>query len=460
MNWKTAYSEGENFMKCFNFEPKNFIRVLLVFLLLFFNSSVFVNAEEASDFQIDHADSLEVLDDKIVLNGSVAVSSLGSDPFTLITDKLVSIKDSSGEYSDIETFGESRIVTNKYSLSADKIFFRKDKLLKKFTLLEAFGSVKIISKDGQQKINSPKVKIDLIQKILYAFDGVHSEQIMEDQTGKRQTVSIDSVEQDIDLNDGNNSKKLITEAIDSNQSKNEKKQLTARNNVVTSLDEGKVFSDKGELYSINNKTEKAIFTGNATLKSADGIKAIGEKITYYLNTKVLSVDSDSQTKMAMLTKEDGTEIIGNSIIYNSNSKDLIVTAKADRATLTVPFQEKDGSTSQMTIRADFIKNTEINASESILTAEQNSEEIDDLVELIYGVSFRGWGKKLFISQNKSIPNKKADSLTLIENAKIIDREKDQTLEAPIIQIGLGDRTLNSGFNGRSKGEIPLQNNNN
>ncbi len=434
---------------------------------------------EGEDFEINHADNLEILPDRIVLTGSVSVSSKGKDKFTLSTNKLVSIKDAAGQYSVIETFGRSSIVSEKFSLKADKLFFRKTAKSTSFDLLDASGSIDINSKDGSQKVKAPKVKIALDKKKLYATEGVETEQIVEDKD-KKQVVTITSKEQDIDLLDDPLENKAVL-----------RRQLVARESVVTKLEDATVNSDYAELYTLNGKGEKAIFTGNANLVTSDKTTATGKVINYFLNTKLLVIESgderanlvrgdgtdivgdtikyNSENKTlfveskpgaenVVLTKQDGTKISGNNIQYNSDGGTLQVDSKknvtsSQQAVLKVPYTEKDGSIIQMIIKADSIENKELNPGETLLTAKNIKE--NKLVELEYGLR-KGWGKELFISQNTNIPEKKADSLILIGNAKMIDYEKDQILEGPVIQIGLGEKDLLSGLTGRSSGFIPIE----
>ncbi len=464
-----------------------------------------VNAAE-ENFEINHADNLEILEDKIVLSGGVSVSSKGGEKFTLNTSKLISLKNKTGEFSDIETFGPSTINSERFLLKANKIFFRKDSKTKKYNLLDASNGVEIISKDGSQKITAPNVKIALDNKMLYATGGVISEQMV-DENGKKQRVTISSAEQDIDLNETPDKKKL-------------QKQLTARKKVLTKLQDGQVDSELAELYALNGKGEKAVFTGNAKLATEDKTKATGKIITYFLNQKLLVIEEDgvltradgteilgdvikynsetkaltvesgkkakvanlrgedgtkisggtinynSETKAlevapvpktgrATLIKEDGTDIQGSSISYSSENKSLQVESSSptERAVLRVPYKEKSGAVSYITIKADSIINEETAPGESLLTARQFGDE--GLVELDYGTR-KGWGRQLFINQNEKIPDKKGDNLVLVDNAKLVDLEKNQVLEGPVIQVGLGEKTLYSGFTGRAKGSIPLQ----
>jgi hypothetical protein len=479
-----------------NYRMRKFL--LLIFLCL--NQLCFGPAlAEGEDFEINHADNLEILPDRIVLSGGVSVSSGGDQKFTLTTGKLVSLKNAAGEFGDIETFGQSKIVSDRFSLSTEKLFFRKDLKTKKFNLLDANGKVVISSNDGAQKINAPKVKIDLDKRILYAREGVRSEQLIE-QDGKKQKVTITSQEQDIDLqenqepsNGSKQNKPIVSKkakgklVVKEDPSLSLKKQLTARQNVVTTLEEATINSQVAELYTKNGKGEKAIFTGDAKLNTKDKTSATGEIINYFLNDKLLLIESRSKPGTAHLIREDGTEITGNVIRYNSVNKSLTVESgpqdaqlvrgdgtkisgknikyntenkelsvdaeeNIGQALLKVPFKEKDGSTSYITIKADSIINEELKPGESLLTARQKSET--GLVELDYGTR-KGWARQLYISQNTNIPDKKADKLVLIDHAKMVDSEKSQVLEGPVIQIGLGEKTLYSGFTGRAKGSIPL-----
>lgn len=446
-----------------------FLIIFFAFLLLPFSS--IADQEEASNFEINHANNLEILPDKIILQGAVSVSSLGQEPFTLNTGKMISLKNAAGDFGDIETFGASTITSEKFVLKAQKLYFRKDLKTNKYNLLDAQDKVQIYSSDGAEII-APKVKIALDTKKLYAFGGVESKQIIEE-NGKKQKAIITSQEQEIDLNQ---------------QAKGLHKQLIAKKSVKTVLEQATITSNWAELFTLNGKGERAIFIGNAELLSQDGSKGKGQKITYFLQEKLLIIEAGSKINKASLIREDGTEILGNiiryntetnlllveggsqvaslkrsdgteiigsNIKYNTQTKELDVTQNNDlaQALLKVPVKEKDGSTSYISIKANSILNEELKAGETLLIAKQKDNQ--GLVEIEYG-SRKGWGKRLFITQNQNIPDKKADQLILVENAKLIDFDKKQILEGPIIQIGLGQQNLYSGFTGRAKGIVPIE----
>jgi len=452
------------------------IPLIILFINLF--ASTPINAE-GENFKINHADNLEILENSVVLTGNVSVSSLGEDTFTLLTDKLVSFKDASGQYGDIECFGISKINSAKFNLKANKLFFRKDKATQKYTVVDASGSVLIEATDGTQKVEAPKVKIDLPTKKLFATQTVRSEQLIEenakDQTNsaERKKVIIVSDEQDINLEQTptESEKKSPANAkktsLKNNKTKTSpkiaeeqlQKQLIARHNVTTILEGSnsssgvKITSELTEIFTLNGKGKKAVFTDNALLKADDGSTASGEIINYYLNQKLLEVEAGPTFPYAHLNKPDGTEIIGNKIKYNSETKDLFVESKPlELSLLKIPYKENNGSISQMVIKADTIENNETSPTESVLKARQNSDE--GLVELTYGLK-RGWGRQLFIIQNKAVPDKKADYLLLVDQARILDPEKNQDLMSSVIKIGLGEKNLQSGFTSRARGYLPL-----
>ncbi|MDJ0625467.1 MAG: hypothetical protein QNJ31_03775 [Candidatus Caenarcaniphilales bacterium] len=368
---------------------------------------------QAENIKINNANSLEIVNDRLVLTGNVSVSTAGKESFKLFTSKLISVKDSSGDFSKIECFGRSKIDSKKFTLMADKVFFYKKDKSDKFNQLDAKGNVVINSKDGFQQIQAPKVIIDLETRKLYASQNVLSEQISK-KNDKYQKVTIRSLNQEIDLKE-----ELPNTEIP-------RKQLIATGNVITNLEnEASVQSDKTELFTLNSQAEKAIFDGNASLQTVDGTEAEGDIITYDLISQRLQIDSSPQ--------------------YNSNER--------KKSKLKVPFEEENGKQSEMIIEADFIENQEKSESERILTAQQFSDE--ELVELTYGTR-KGWGRQLIINQNKLNPNKKGDYLVLVERAKIIDAKDNQILEAPVIKIGLGEKNLQSGFTGRANGLIPMK----
>ncbi len=441
--------------------------IFILFLFFAFSSPALKAEEEAGNFEINHADNLEILPDKIVLTGDVSVSSLGEEKFTLNTAKMVSLKNTAGEFGDIETFGNSTITSEKFTLKAQKIYFRKDLKTKKYNFLDASGNVYIKSSDGAEII-APKVKIALDTKKLFASGGVQSKQWI-DNNGKKEKATINSKEQEIDLN----------------QSNGLQKQLIAKKSVTTVLEQATVTSEWAEIFTLNGKGEKAIFTGNAQLVSQDQSIGKGQKITYFLQEKLLMLEAGNKIETASLIRQDGTEILGNiiryntetnlllveggsqgaslkkedgteitgsNIKYNTQTKELDVIQNETQALLKVPVKEKDGSTTYISIKANSIINEETKQGESILIGKQNDE--NGLVEIEYD-NRKGWGKQLLITQNPNIPDKKDDQLILIDNAKLIDFDKKQTIEGPIIQIGLGQQNLYSGFSGRAKGLVPV-----
>jgi len=415
---------------------------LILFWLCIFGGLSSQAAGES--FKINQADSLEMLDEKVVLQGNVSISSTGEDRFTLLTDKLISLKDSSGQYGDIECFGVSRIVSARFNLRANKLFFRKDKSTGQYNRLDASGAVLIEAKDGTQKIEAPEVQIDLLNKKLYASQNVCSEQLMRDKD-KTQRVKISSDRQEIDLTQGD----------ENNATKTSSKQLIATGHVQTLLEgEVTVESQLAEIFKLNGKAEKAVFTGGASLNATDGSYAQADIINYYLDQKLLHLQqADTNLQKAKLTKPDGTEILGQSIKYNSENRHLFVqSSPGQEASLKIPYKENDGSMALMSIQADIIENTEQSPTESLLTAHRDTEE--GLVQLNYGLK-KGWGRHLFIKQNKDVADKKADYLLLIEEARIFDAEKNQDLKAPVIKIGLGQKNLQSGFTGRAEGYLPM-----
>jgi lipopolysaccharide export system protein LptA len=416
----------------------------LVYVLLFFLTSFtaqIAKAESKENFKINTADTLDILEDRVVLNGHVSVSSIGADSFTLYTDKIVAVKDASGEYANIECFGSSRITSQRFNMTADKIFFLRDPKTQKFSLLDAKGNVIIKSVDGSQLIKSPKVLVDMTIKKLFASEGVVSEQLTEDK-GKKQKVTITSDKQEINLDETN---------VKPGQPN---RQLLATIDVLTVLEgEAEINSQQTEIFSINGKGERAVFTGNASLKAKDGTNASSDKITYFLQTKTLSLENMPGSGGVELTKEDGTKIEGDSINFNSATNTLEVNSQSG-SVLKVPFADGD-KVSEMTIKADFIENKELSPTQSRLTAKQ--AENHGLAELIYGET-KGWGETIYISQNKSVPEKKGDYLTLVGNAKIYDPANQQTIQAPVIEINLGDKKMNSGFTGRVSGYFPMKQN--
>ena len=461
---------------------KLFYLYLLFSLFTSFSSLQAISEEqeaEASNFKVNNTDALEVLPDRIILQGNVSITSLGGEAdnnFTLSTSKLVSLKNAAGEYGDIECFGISNIKSSKFTLRANKLFFRKDLKTKKYTRLEAFGDVNVLATDSSQNLKAPRVFIDLINKKLLAYDGVKARQIIEDK-GKKQKVDILSVEQEIDLN--------------SNLSTG--KQLIAKKSVITSLEgEANIFSEYMELYKTKGQMEKAVFSGaNTYLLTKDNVRGDGDPIIYYLQSKVLNIMSPANgNKKAKLTKTDGTIIEGDFIEYGTETKSLKVRSKnseksevqtadgtiirgefidytensllvrggKEKAYLKLPASEKNGSQGELVIMADMIENKEISPTESLLTAQQNNYDENDLVELNYGLK-KGWGKKLLINQDKSVLDKQNDYLILVDKAHLIDPEKKQNLFAPIIKIGLGNKNLESGITGRAKGFIPMTKNN-
>ncbi|MDX1920755.1 MAG: hypothetical protein SFU25_08500 [Candidatus Caenarcaniphilales bacterium] len=425
---------------------------------------------ESEQLEINHADSLEILDDRLVLDGNVSVSTAGAERYTVLTKKLIAYKDGSGEYNRVECFERSEIVSKDYSLKADKVFFNKNPQTQNFSLVDATGNVDIKSFDGKRKIQAPKALIDTDQKMLFAKGGVKSQEF-DPKNEKSKKITIVSEEQDISLQNGPvdsepNSKKSSTKTSPKILAADKlSKQMEARGQVVTTLEaEADVKSEKAEFFTLNGKNEKAVFSGNAYFVKPDGTRGEGKVINYFPNSEDLQILAFDD-KPAQITKTDGTAISGEQVNYNTFSKTTLVqklSSTGFRSFLAVPYSDSNPSLeasdkpiakSTMNVWADFIENKVQNENESTLTAHQNTDE--ELVEVQYGAK-RGWGRNLFVFQNKAVPEKKADFLILAEKARMVDVLNKQVLEAPVIRIGLGTKDLSAGFTSRARGSLPLK----
>lgn len=133
----------------------------------------------AKDIDIQNADLLEIEDDKIILTGNVKVKSSDSSGKDILvnTQKLIALKDAAGEVYEVKTLTRSDITSEDFKLSADLLKLKKDALTGRFNALFADGNVLINSTDSSQTLKSPKVRIDLDKKKLYAYDGVITERI-------------------------------------------------------------------------------------------------------------------------------------------------------------------------------------------------------------------------------------------------------------------------------------------
>ena len=131
----------------------------------------------AKDIDIQNADLLEIEDDKIILTGNVKVKSSDSSGKDMLvsTQKLIALKDAAGEVYEVQTLTRSDITSEDFKLSADLLTLKKDSLTGRFNVLFADGNVLINSTDSSQTLKSPKVRIDLDKKKLYAYDGVITE---------------------------------------------------------------------------------------------------------------------------------------------------------------------------------------------------------------------------------------------------------------------------------------------
>ncbi|MDX1918100.1 MAG: hypothetical protein SFT81_03035 [Candidatus Caenarcaniphilales bacterium] len=370
-----------------------------------------LDPESVKDFMINHADLLEFLKDRVILNGDVSITGTGKDSFTLVTPRLESVKDSNDEFSVIETFGVSKLISEKYILMADKMYFRKVKSAR-FNQLEAIGSIHIEAVDQRQKLIAEKVYFDLESKKLHAVGNVHSEQLVET-NGKLSLAKLDAEDQIINLFEDRPDQLA--------------KQIEAKGNTHTEFDGIKVQSEQTDFYAQGGKADKVVFSGAAELTTPDQVHAQGEQIEYFLNESLIKIRSRTNLNPSQET---------------------------ENAFLVIPFNDKDGKISQLAVQAEYIENHELAAQKrNLLYAEQTSHT--GLVRLDYQQQ-RGYGRQLFIVQDKSIPDQKGDFLYLIDKAKIIDLTNKQILEAPFIKIGLGDRSLLSGITGRSHGVILLK----
>jgi lipopolysaccharide export system protein LptA len=476
------------------FRKSKTLLLLLVFLLVFAGSHCKPAKAEGEHLQINNADSLEIVEDKLILTGHVSVSTMGDNAFTLLTSKLIAFKDQSGEYSLVECFNRSEVRDKQYSLTADKIYIRKDASTKQFNLLDSNGNVKINSFDNRKKISSPKALIDIAQKMLFAKGGVVSEEVSFSE-GQKQSTRITSQEQDISLasspdkpvevanlandsevkttNKGKNKKATRSKGKPRIQSTDEVskvalfKQLEARGEAQSEVSsEAKVFSEKVEVYTLDGSNEEVVFTGEANLLRNDGTKGEGESITYYPKTKKLKVLANA-SREAQITKTDGTIIKGDQVEFDSASNTLVVSRIREngfKSFLAVPYDDNNSSNTEsesaktkpqsfMNVWADYIENKEKSEFESILTAHENKE--DELVRIDYGDK-SGFGKHLFVYQNKQVANKKDDFLILAEKAKLQNKTEQQEILAPVIRIGLGAKDLKAGFTSRASGYFPLK----
>ncbi|HEY9886413.1 MAG TPA: hypothetical protein V6C96_04040 [Vampirovibrionales bacterium] len=396
--------------------------LLLVVLTLPYTG---ISRSDTQNFSINHADSLEILDTKLVLKGNVSVKTSGQQAFVLKTNKLIAKKNKQGEFSEIECFGRSSVKSQQFVLIANKLNFYKQKNSKEFDLVKATGNVQIDSYKDSQKVKAQKVDINLSENKLYAYSQVSSEQIIENKN-KKQKVVIESEKQIIDLNENPDRS-------------NPQKKLIATQNVRTLLEnDADIKANKATIFMAyyQNKwqSRNALFEGAVDLKTADGTKATGDELNYFFAENKLIINSKLQGKSFL------------SVPFEEK--------KEQQANINNPLETGNKKKqSFMTIKADYIENIQIDDKRSILKAYQKSAE--ELVELNYGTK-KGWGNELFIKQNKDT-NKNAnedDYLLLTGEAKILDTENQQLLESSIIKIGLEQKDLQAGFTSRSRGFLP------
>ena len=401
---------------------KGFI-IAVLYLSLVINT---LSKAADGNFEINHAQHLEISQDKITLSGAVSINSVGLENFTLTTNKLVSIKNSKGEFGNIQTFGRSRIHSPKFELSANKIYFLQDLETDEYNLIQALGKVYLKSADGGF-LEAPQAIIELDTKILKANGGVISKQFIE-QEGKTQQVTIKAASQEINLEPAR---------------KGQVKQLMAKGDTITTLPQTIIKSQNMELYNLEGKAQKAIFAGKSSLQTEQGDYGTGEQITYFLDrSKLLVLESKTHSQPAHLQSAKGMDIQGELIKYNNSQNRLEIKGFASR--LKIPKNNK-----QLEIQAHSIVNQETKQG-SLLIAKQNPG--GKLVH-IKSEEGLGWGQELYIQQNKNIPEQDT-LLLLVGQAKLIDSE--QTLQGAAIQIGPGVKSLFSGFSNRAKGKIPLK----
>jgi|GEM_PF-4276860 len=315
----------------------------------------------AGDIMIDHANSLEIYDDLVILTGGVVVSSDGKDAkgdtgFTLFTPSLIL---SDGSF--METFGRSEIISGKFSIKADKIYFDADT-----DELNTVGNVQIHSLDKKQNLIAPKVKIDLKEKILFASEGVKSEMISSDGQAddEKETYVITSPVQRLNLEyvageqillasqgahatftDGTVHGQTI-EIYEPLAPLNRK--VAVRGDSVCQLQETLVMADKADIYTDSEgQLHRAFFEGSAKLDSPENeLISKGDSIEYFFKSENMSVLGDlafieSKNKKAWAEEiyllqdahkqaqnDQNNQIASNSKKSNNNKK-----AKQNKGTL-------------------------------------------------------------------------------------------------------------------------------
>jgi hypothetical protein len=147
---------------------------------------------------------------------------------------------------------------------------------------------------------------------------------------------------------------------------------------------------------------------------------------------------------------------GREIEYDLQDEELWVTSEAPHslANLKVPFQGEEieeAKSSFMIIEARRIHNKRISPEESLLVAIRD----DAPVHLTYGDK-KAWAKQVFIRQNEAAVNRQKDFLLLVDEAKLVDVQEEQTLISDMIKVNLGNRALHAGLLGRASGRIPLE----
>ncbi len=258
----------------------------LILLCLIFVQASF-SQEQQEDFTVEQADNLEITDDKIILEGNVLINSKAeSNKIKLKADKIILLKNSNGQFSNGETFGYAEILSEDFSLKADKIYLKKEDK----TLVEAIGNVWILSKDKTKELKAPKVIIDTEEKLLKAFENVETILLTDannSNTEEKQKILITSEEQEIDLQNKIETRKL----------------LIARGNAILNSKDGELKGELIEIFAKEENVEKIVANDSANLKQ-DVYTIKSDKIEIfnnYTDKNILVAEQNSPTKRAELT---------------------------------------------------------------------------------------------------------------------------------------------------------------
>jgi len=359
--------------------------------------------------KINHADSLEINDQQVILTGNVKVQINDEKQiFRLETNKLIALKDKkSGDINQVETFSRSTLFSDEYILMANKFVFLKNPQTGEFYKLLSTGNVQINNTKEKQSLNAPEVEILTKENLLIATKGVKTnmQEIKED---KETNINIFSDEQKLNLG--------------------ENKKLMATGNVQTEI---KSYKNHKEDSNIQISSEKQDFNLN---KPTDN-KQIFEILEATGNVKAVQPN-------------DNTELAGDKLnVFMQGSEmhsfELISTNR------DTENRVKQG---KYEIKAPIIYSRQKAKGINLLIAKNNEDTKQVYLD---SDEYKATASEAYIEQDKNFSSGINDFLLLQGNAEVLEIKKQRKLKAEQIKIRLGEakKTVEAGLTTRVKGRL-------